>query len=135
MKRNLLLCFMMLNSVFSLAQDMAKGAFLDEGRLIRMEINLEKSDVPVPGLEMEYCYGYITGNINGTWAILKVKKLDEKKALVRAVSDKGDVAQDIELTFTEKGFDMKQVGDSYIKGIANRKYVKLPKVVSFIKQK
>lgn len=129
------MCTMILCSVFSFAQEMAKGSFLDEKRMIRIEINLKESDVPVPGLEMECCYGYIQGNINGTWAILKVKKLDEKMALVRAVSDKGDVAQDIEFTFTEDGFTMKQVGDSFIKAIENRKYVKLPKVVSFFKQK
>ena len=134
MKKMFFACMMMLCGITAFAQDMWKGSFFNKELMIRMRINLEKSDIPVPGLELDNCYGYIQGNINGTWVILKVKKLDEKGALVRAMSDKGDVAQDIELKVTDNGFEMKQVSDSYIKGIANRKYVKLPKVVSFVKE-
>lgn len=135
MKKFFLYNLLMLCSVLSFAQDMTKGVFRNKELMIRMEINLNECDIPIPGLEIENCYGYIQGNINGTWAILKIKKLEEGKAVVRVMSDKGDVAEDIELTFTEEGFDMKQIGDSFIKGIANRKYVKLPKVVSFVKEK
>ena len=134
MKKMIFACLMMLCGITAFAQDMAKGSFRNNELMIRMEINLEKSDIPIPGLELENCYGYIQGAINGTWVILKVKKLDEKGAVVRAMSDKGDVAQDIDLKFTDKGLEMKQISDSYIKGIADRKYVKLPKVVSFVKE-
>ncbi len=135
MKKFFFSVFLMMFTVLSFAQGMTKGVFRNKELMIRMEVNLEECDIPIPGLELENCYGYIQGNINGTWAILKVKKLDGCKAVVRVISDKGDVAQDIELTFTEEGFDMKQLGDAFIKGIANRKYVKLPKVVSFVKEK
>lgn len=134
MKKMIFACLMMLCGITAFAQDMWKGSFFNKELMIRMRINLEKSDIPVPGLELENCYGYIQGNVNGSWLILKVKKLDEKGAVVRAMCDRGDVAQDLELKFTDDGLEMKQVGGTNMKGIADRKYVKLPKVVSFVKE-
>jgi hypothetical protein len=98
-----------------------------------MVLNLSKADIPIPGLELDSCYGYLQGAINSSWIILKVKSVDEKKAVVRVMCEKGDVAEDIQITLTEGGAELQQLDNTYIKGIANRKYVKLPKTVPFVK--
>ena len=77
------------------------------------------------------------GNLNATWVVLKVKKIDKKKAVVRMVSDNGNDGQDVELILTNDGdLILKLVGgEQNIKTVSNRKYVKLPKEVIFKKQK
>ena len=75
------------------------------------------------------------GQLNGTWVILKVKKTDKKKALVRMISDIGIDAQDVELSLTDEGnLQLRLVGEQNTKAVSQRKYVKIPKVASFIKQ-
>lgn len=109
------------------AQDAFQGTFFNKELNIHARLHLEAKDIPVPGLELDSCYGYLQGNLNGSWVILRVKSLDEKKAVVRAVSERGADAQDLEIQTTEEGISLKQVGGSYIKGVEKRKYVKLPK--------
>ncbi len=117
----------MLTLSVSFAQSPLNGTYFNRDLYIRMKLHLDASDIPVPGLELDSCYGYINGNINSMWVILKVKKNDGKKAIVRAMCEKGDNAQDIELTLEDNKIIVKQVGDAFIKGIKDRKYVKLPK--------
>ena len=75
------------------------------------------------------------GQLNGTWVILKVKKTDKKKALVRMISDIGIDAQDVELSLTDEGnLQLRLVGEQNMKAISQRKYVKMPKAASFIKK-
>jgi len=133
MKKILFLLTLVLCTGVATAQNNFKGTYYNNDLHLWMKLNLDKKNVPIPGLELDSCYGYIQGNINGSWIILKVKKLDEKEALVRVASERGDVAEDIKLTPNGGKMEMVQVSDSYIKGIANRKYVKLPKTVLFTK--
>ena len=109
------------------AQSPFQGTFFNKELNIHAKLHLEAKDIPVPGLELDSCYGYLQGNLNGSWVILRVKSIDEEKAVVRAVSERGADAQDLEIRSTEEGISLKQVGGSYIKGIEKRKYVKLPK--------
>ena len=75
------------------------------------------------------------GQLNGTWGILKVKKVEKKKALVRMVSDIGIDAQDVELSLTDTGdIQLKLVGEQNMKAVSQRKYVKMPKVSVFKKK-
>mgnify|MGYP006872981386 CR=1 FL=1 len=123
---SLLLSFV---SVFSLspAQHPFEGKFENKELDVRAVLNLYESSLPVPGLEIESCYGYVQGNINGMWVVLKVKELNGTRAVVRAVSERGSDAQDLLMETTAKGLSVRQVDGAYIKGVKNRKYVKLPK--------
>ena len=105
-----------------------KGLFTNEQFAIRCQINLYEEDIPVPGMELDSCYGYMQGHLNGTWVFLKVKTLDDDGALVRAANDKGSDAQDVRITYDEEGrLLLRQVDGSAIKGVEGKKYVKLPK--------
>lgn len=106
------------------------GLFQNEELNIRCELNLYEDNIPVPGLELDNCFGYLKGSINGMWVVLKIKEAGEDKMLVRAASERGGDAQDLEFTAKEDGtVEMKQVDGVTIKGVAKNKYVKLPKVV------
>ena len=110
-----------------------RGKFRNENLKLNLVLNLYAANIPIPGLEMDSCYGYLHGNINGSWAILKVKNIETNRAIVRMVSDRGSDAQDVELVITDSGLTFRQVDDVNIKGVANGKYVKLPKIIDFIK--
>ena len=109
------------------AQRPFEGFFTEDELELRCQLNLYADSIPVPGLEMDSCYGYIQGKINGTWVILKIKELDEKSALVRAVSDRGSDGQDVRIVLTDSGVSMSLVGDNNMKAISGKKYVKMPK--------
>ena len=128
---NKIFSLIILLSVFTTlySQDTFKGEFINMDLKIKMSLNLYEDIIPVPGLEIENCYGYFQGNINGLWIILKVIKIKGDVAEVRAVSERGSDAQNFR--FTKKGDDIeiKQIDGSAMKGISNRKYVKLPKTI------
>lgn len=100
-----------------------------------LTLNLVEKNISLKDLDFDETYGYMKGNLNGTWVVLKVKKADSKKALVRMVSDIGVDAQDVEFSRTKDGdLIMRLVDEQNIKMVADRKYVKLPKEVIFKKQ-
>ena len=130
MKRTVFLLMVLATTFAATAQSPYKGTFYNQQLNIRARLDLEAKDIPVPGMEeLDSCYGYLQGNLNGTWFVLRVKSKNEKKAVVRASCDRGDNAQDLEIQLTEDGISLRQVGNTYIKGVANRKYVKLPKAI------
>ena len=135
MKRLLVVLAMTFVCLASFAQEsdstVFKGTFINSELKIKCILNLYEDAIPVPGLEMDKCYGYLDGNINGMWVILKVQKMEDKKAVVRAMSDRGDDAQSFELVRTDDGISLRQIDGANMKGIANNKYVKLPKTVLF----
>lgn len=122
-------------SVSAMAQEAFKGKYYCDELKATLVMNLEENDIPLKDLEFDNTYGFLQGNLNGTWAILKVKKADNKKALVRMISDMGNDAQDVELTINKEGnVELKLVDEQNIKTVADRKYVKLPKVSVFVKK-
>jgi len=134
MKRTIMSILTMLTMTVALAQSQFDGTYINRDLQIRIKLHLDEANIPVPGLELDSCYGYINGNINSMWVILKVKKLEEKKAIVRAMCEKGDNAQDLELVIDDNKIIMKQIDDAFIKGIKDRKYVKLPKQIELSKE-
>lgn len=134
MKRTLLSILAMLMTVVLFAQSPLNGTYYNRELNIRLKLNLDASNIPVPGLEVDSCYGYLTGNINSMWVVLKVKKNEGNKAVVRAMCEKGDNAQDIELILDDDKLTVKQIDDAFIKGIKDRKYVKLPKPFTLTKE-
>lgn len=127
--------FMTSTTVF--CQTGYKGFFRSDELKASLMLNLENNDITIEDLGLDGTYGYMKGNLNATWVVLKVKKIDKKKAVVRMVSDNGNDGQDVELVLTNDGdLILKLVGgEQNIKTVSNRKYVKLPKEVIFKKQK
>ncbi|MBQ9175437.1 MAG: hypothetical protein IJ139_01045 [Bacteroidaceae bacterium] len=131
MKKLFLFGLAVVAPMLSWCQDF-RGHFINEELKVKLELNADSATIGVPGLPDEFCYGYLQGNLNGTWIILKVVKRKENKLTVRAVCDNGSDAQTLELTLDEKGgLSMRQIDDALIKTIEGKKYVKLPKVVAF----
>ena len=122
-------------SLSSKAQEAFKGVYRCDTLAATLTIDLTAPTISLPDLDFDETYGYMKGQLNGTWVILKVKKTDKKKALVRMISDIGIDAQDVELSLTDEGnLQLRLVGEQNMKAISQRKYVKMPKVTSFIKK-
>lgn len=122
-------------SLTSKAQEAFKGVYRCDTLAATLTIDLTAPTISLPDLDFDETYGYMKGQLNGTWVILKVKKTDKKKALVRMISDIGIDAQDVELSLTDEGnLQLRLVGEQNMKAISQRKYVKMPKVASFIKK-
>ena len=122
-------------SLSSKAQEAFKGVYRCDTLAATLTIDLTAPTISLPDLDFDETYGYMKGQLNGTWVILKVKKTDKKKALVRMISDISIDAQDVELSLTDEGnLQLRLVGEQNMKAISQRKYVKMPKVASFIKQ-
>ena len=122
-------------SLSSKAQEAFKGVYRCDTLAATLTIDLTAPTISLPDLDFDETYGYMKGQLNGTWVILKGKKTDKKKALVRMISDIGIDAQDVELSLTDEGnLQLRLVGEQNMKAISQRKYVKMPKVASFIKK-
>ena len=122
-------------SLSSKAQEAFKGVYRCDTLAATLTIDLTAPTISLPDLDFDETDGYMKGQLNGTWVILKVKKTDKKKALVRMISDIGIDAQDVELSLTDEGnLQIRLVGEQNMKAISQRKYVKMPKVASFIKK-
>ena len=122
-------------SLSSKAQEAFKGVYRCDTLAATLTIDLTAPTISLPDLDFDETYGYMKGQLNATWVILKVKKTDKKKALVRMISDIGIDAQDVELSLTDEGnLQLRLVGEQNMKAISQRKYVKMPKVASFIKK-
>lgn len=134
MKKAILCILAMLSTTAMMAQSALNGTYFSKELNMRMKLHIDASDIPVPGLELDSCYGYIQGNINSMWVILKVKKNEGNKAVVRAMCEKGDNAQDLEIELKDDQLIMKQIDEAFIKGIKDRKYVKLPKQIIMLKE-
>ena len=132
MKRSFFYMLLLLALCTTAKAQTFKGHFLNDEYKIQMELNLYNDSIPVPGIDAEKCYGYLRGNTNGMWVILKVISVEKNKAVFRASCDNGSDSQNVELTIGEDGkLVMRQLKDAYIKTISNKKYVKLPKTVEF----
>ena len=127
--------FVLVTTLQSMAQEQFTGAWNCEALKASMVMDLQEKSIPLKDFDSdEDTYGYVKGQLNGTWVILKVKKLEEKRALVRMVSDIGYDAQDVEFRLLDdETMEMRLVGDQVMKTIDKGKYVKMPKAVVFKK--
>ena len=134
MKKVLLTWMLALLAITGWAQEQFTGMWQSEALKATLIINLMEKKIPLKDFDGEDTYGYVKGELNGTWVILKVKEVKDGKALVRMVSDIGYDAQDVEFKLTdEQTMEMRLVGDQVMKTTENGKYVKMPKVVVFKK--
>ena len=135
MKRFLLALSVALTAVSGWAQQQFTGMWQCEALKASMVINLVEKKIPLKDFEGEDTYGYVKGDLNGTWVILKVKEVMDNKVVVRMVSDIGYDAQDVEFRLTDENtMEMRLVGDQVMKTTDKGKYVKMPKVSVFKKE-
>ena len=129
MKRFLMTLGVALVTMSGWAQEQFQGMWQCEALKATMVMNLLEKKIPLKDFEGEDTYGYVKGELNGTWVMLKVKKLEEKKALVRMVSDIGYDAQDVEFCLVDENtMEMRLQGEQVMKTTERGKYVKMPKV-------
>lgn len=135
MKKMLFLSILALSAMNAWSQEQFKGKFHCKEISTTLTIDLTAKNIPLKDLDFDETYGFLKGNLNGTWVILKIKQINKEKAVVRMVSDSGVDAQDVEFTIDEEGknIQMKLIDEQNMKTIDNRKYVKLPKVMTFTK--
>ena len=134
MKKFFLIWMFVLVAAIGWAQEQFTGMWQCESLNASIVINLVEKKIPLKDFEGEDTYGYVKGDLNGTWVILKVKEVKGNKVVVRMVSDIGYDAQDVELRLTdETTMEMRLVGDQVMKTTENGKYVKMPKVSVFKK--
>lgn len=135
MKKLLLTGMLALVTMSGWAQEQFQGMWQCEALKATMVMNLLEKKIPLKDFEGEDTYGYVKGELNGTWVMLKVKKLEEKKALVRMVSDIGYDAQDVEFCLVDENtMEMRLQGEQVMKTTERGKYVKMPKVSVFKKE-
>lgn len=135
MKRFLMTLGVALVTMSGWAQEQFQGMWQCETLKATMVMNLLEKKIPLKDFEGEDTYGYVKGELNGTWVMLKVKKLEEKKALVRMVSDIGYDAQDVEFCLVDENtMEMRLQGEQVMKTTERGKYVKMPKVSVFKKE-
>ena len=135
MKRFLMALGVALVTMSGWAQEQFQGMWQCEALKATMVMNLLEKKIPLKDFEGEDTYGYVKGELNGTWVMLKVKKLEEKKAQVRMVSDIGYDAQDVEFCLVDENtMEMRLQGEQVMKTTERGKYVKMPKVSVFKKE-
>ena len=128
MKRFLMTLGVALVTMSGWAQEQFQGMWQCEALKATMVMNLLEKKIPLKDFEGEDTYGYVKGELNGTWVMLKVKKLEEKKALVRMVSDIGYDAQDVEFCLVDENtMEMRLQGEQVMN-------VEMPKVSVFKKE-
>ena len=135
MKRFLMTLGVALVTMSGWAQEQFQGMWQCEALKATMVMNLLEKKIPLKDFEGEDTYGYVKGELNGTWVILKVKEVKEKKAVVRMVSDIGYDAQDVEFRLVDENtMEMRLQGEQVMKTTEKGKYVKMPKVSVFKKE-
>ncbi len=82
MKRFLMTLGVALVTMSGWAQEQFQGMFQCEVLKASMIINLAEKKIPLKDFDGEDTYGYVKGELNGTWVMLKVKKLEEKSLLL-----------------------------------------------------
>jgi hypothetical protein len=98
-------------------------------------MNLYKESITVPGMEMFGSqFGYMNGNIYGTWIVTSCKIENEKTASAHFSNDAGSETQNVLFTIQPDGtYIMQNTNRSVLKKVVGRKLVKLPDTIVFIR--
>ncbi|MBM6993824.1 MAG: hypothetical protein I3J02_11290 [Prevotella sp.] len=114
-----------------------QGYYYNKEYNVYIRMNAYRSNIKVPGQEI---YGELPGffgdNQDGRkWLFTSVEVTDPTTATLQVINDYG--SEDLEATFTrqpDNTFQLKQGAGSTMKLARNRKWVKLPKTMVFIKK-
>ena len=119
----LMLCMSYLTSFAQKDSTIFKGYLSNNEYEVYLQINFYQNDIKVPGQE-------IFGTIAGFWGDRK----DSRKWLITIINDYGSEDLTADLTLERDGtYSLKQIAGSNIKIARNRKWVKIPKKLTFTK--
>lgn len=137
MIRNILsLSFLFLVSLAGRAQkeQTFKGYFLNEEYKVYLQIDFYKNNVIIPGQEVfGEMPGFFGDNQDGRkWLITNAKVKNEKEADISLINDVAseDLVAKIQIV-NDSTLRLRQVSGSVLEIARNRKWVKMPKVLSF----
>ena len=139
MKKQLTLLFFFLiqaSFISTHAQQPFKGILSNKEEKLNLVIDLYKESVEVPDMDMfGPMHGYMNGDIYGVWMITSVKLENGKKATVHLSNDQGSDTQKVVLTCeNDSTFLFEQMEGVAIKKVVNRKLVKIPQKIYFIRK-
>jgi hypothetical protein len=102
---------------------------------VEIVMNLNEESITIPGQEvLGKVFGYLKKKTDArVWAIMSAEiSKDGKKAEVEMVNDYGSEDLNAELTYNDDGtYTLRQLSGSTIKIANNKKWVKLPKELTF----
>ena len=139
--RSITLAFMFIWSICAYAQNdsTAFHAYLYNKEFkTYIHMNLYAQDITVPGQELlGQIPGYIAREGNSlAWIIIEADIKDDKHANLQIINDYG--SEDLTATLTRENdsiYTLKQIKGSVIKLSDNGKWLKLPKILHFIRKK
>ena len=136
-KKHIITSLACLSAVWAGAQRPFKCSLYDLENKINLHIDLYEESINVPGMEMfGPMNGYMNGNVYGIWMVTSCKVEDETTAPLRLSNDLGAETQQVRLTVEIDSTDQVEQDDgAVIKKVVNRKLVKIPKKLTFIRQK
>lgn len=131
----LLLC-LSLSSAAQTNKDLFKGRLINQELEVRLVIDLYNNSVKVPQQEDIFgdVPGYLAYQHDGRKWIVVEAEIQGNKALLTIVNDYG--SEDLTATLihnTDGTFTLRQDSGSAIKIVKDRKWVKIPKVITFTK--
>ena len=145
MKKALILAFAMLISICAAAQGVVtekdstifKGYLYNEKYNVYIVLDFYHNNVVVPNQEI---YGEMAGYFGDRqdgrkWLFTEAKIIDKGKAEIQMINDYG--SEDLTATLTAidgKNYKLRQESGSTLKIARNRKCVKMPKELEFVKR-
>lgn len=140
MKKNILTAFFAFSSLMAMAQTDSttfKGYIYNKEYDVYLEINFYQNDVKVPGQEVfGTMAGYFGDKRDGRKWLITDAQVEGKTAHLSFTNDYGSEDLTADLTAKEDGktFELKQLNGSTLKIARNRKWVKMPKKLLFLKR-
>lgn len=118
------------------AQKPFKVTLYSKEEKLNLVLDLYEETVEVPGMEMfGPMQGYLNGNVYGTWMVTSSEVKNGKKALIRLSNDLGSETQEVELTReNDSTYCFRQLNGAVIKRAVNRKLIKIPSKIVFLKK-
>ena len=132
----LMLCMSYLTSFAQKASTIFKGYLSNNEYEVYLQINFYQNDIKVPGQEI---FGTIAGFLGDRkdsrkWLITNAA-IEGKTAHLSIINDYGSEDLIADLTLESDGtYSLKQITGSNIKIARNRKWVKIPKKLTFMKK-
>ena len=145
MKKALILSFALIISLCAAAQSTAqekdsttfKGYLYNEKYNVYIVLDFYHNNIVVPNQEI---YGEMAGYFGDRqdgrkWLFTEAKIIDKGKAEIQIINDYGSEDLTAELSVTPEGkYIFKQLKGSTMKIARNRKWLKLPKTIEFIRR-
>lgn len=136
MKKIITISLSLLLGMASYAQKPFKCKLYDKENRINLVIDLYEESVPIPGLDIfGPLNGYMNGNIYSIWMITSCKVKNDKEATIRLTNEFGSENQEINLSIENDSIYHAELTDGIsMKKVVNKKLVKIPKELTFIKK-